>query len=96
MSTEHTTFEIDGALATLTFNRPEARNAMTWDMYHALVAACDRVDAEPAFACSSCAAPAARRSFPAPTSRNSRTFTIETTASSTRSGWITCWIGSNG
>jgi enoyl-CoA hydratase/carnithine racemase len=47
LSTEHTTFEIDGALATLTFNRPEARNAMTWDMYHALVIACDRVDAEP-------------------------------------------------
>jgi enoyl-CoA hydratase len=48
LSTEHTTFEIDGALATLTFNRPEARNAMTWGMYHALAAACDRVDAEPA------------------------------------------------
>ena len=31
-------------LATLTFNRPEARNAMTWEMYEALVAACERVD----------------------------------------------------
>src|SRR5260221_4675703 len=40
----HTLFEIDGPLAFLTFNRPEARNAMTWDMYEALVAACDRVD----------------------------------------------------
>jgi len=39
-----TTFEIDGALAILTFNRPEARNAMTWEMFDALVAACDRVD----------------------------------------------------
>lgn len=46
MSTEHTTFETDGPLATLTFNRPEARNAMTWDMYQALVDACDRVDAD--------------------------------------------------
>ena len=46
MSTEHTRFDIDGPLATLTFNRPEARNAMTWDMYQALVDACDRVDAE--------------------------------------------------
>ncbi len=46
MSTEHTTFEIDGPLATLTFNRPEARNAMTWDMYRALTDACDRVDAD--------------------------------------------------
>jgi hypothetical protein len=34
-------------LATLTFNRPEARNAMTWDMYEALVDACDRVDKDP-------------------------------------------------
>lgn len=39
-----TTFDVDGTLAILTFNRPEARNAMTWEMYDALVAACDRVD----------------------------------------------------
>src|SRR6476469_4053321 len=44
----HTVFDIDGAIATLTFNRPEARNAMTWEMYEALVAACDRVDADEA------------------------------------------------
>lgn len=43
-----TTFETDGALAILTFNRPEARNAMTWEMYDALVAACERVDADAA------------------------------------------------
>src|SRR5262252_3970769 len=43
-----TTFETDGSLAILTFNRPEARNAMTWEMYEALVAACDRVDRDPA------------------------------------------------
>jgi enoyl-CoA hydratase/carnithine racemase len=42
----HTLFEIDGAIATLTFNRPEARNAMTWEMYDALVAACERVDGD--------------------------------------------------
>ncbi len=41
-----TTFETDGALAILTFNRPEARNAMTWEMYEALVAACERVDGD--------------------------------------------------
>ena len=40
----HTIFETDGPLAILTFNRPEARNAMTWEMYKALVDACDRVD----------------------------------------------------
>jgi enoyl-CoA hydratase/carnithine racemase len=44
----HTVFETDGPIATLTFNRPEARNAMTWEMYESLVAACDRVDQDPA------------------------------------------------
>jgi enoyl-CoA hydratase len=48
LSTEHTTFETDGPLATLTFNRPDARNALTWDMYQALVDSCDRVDADAA------------------------------------------------
>src|SRR6266850_6153799 len=42
----HTAFETDGPIATLTFNRPEARNAMTWEMYEALVAACERVDGD--------------------------------------------------
>jgi enoyl-CoA hydratase len=41
-----TLWTTDGPLATLTFNRPAARNAMTWDMYQALVDACDRVDAD--------------------------------------------------
>ena len=44
MSTPHATYESDGSIATLTFNRPDARNAMTWDMYQALVDACDRAD----------------------------------------------------
>jgi len=39
-----TTFEVDDAIAILTFNRPQARNAMTWEMYDALVTACDRVE----------------------------------------------------
>jgi enoyl-CoA hydratase/carnithine racemase len=39
-----TIYETDGPLATLTFNRPAARNAMTWEMYEALVDACDAVD----------------------------------------------------
>src|SRR3954454_6271833 len=42
----HTIFETVGPIATLTFNRPEARNAMTWAMYEALVEACERVDAD--------------------------------------------------
>ncbi len=45
MSTPQTQFAIDGPLAFFTINRPEARNAMTWDMYDALVRACDEVDA---------------------------------------------------
>jgi enoyl-CoA hydratase/carnithine racemase len=44
----HTRFEIDASAATLTFNRPDARNAMTWAMYDALVDACDAVDADEA------------------------------------------------
>lgn len=40
-------FERDGAIATVTFNRPEARNAMTWAMYDGLVNACETVDADP-------------------------------------------------
>jgi enoyl-CoA hydratase len=47
VSTSETIFDIEGPIAFLTFNRPEARNAMTWGMYDALVAACDRVDADP-------------------------------------------------
>src|SRR5262245_20762639 len=39
-----TTFTVDEAVATLAFNRPEARNALTWEMYDALCHACERVD----------------------------------------------------
>lgn len=42
----HVIYETKGPLATLTFNRPEARNAMTWEMYQSLVDACDRVDGD--------------------------------------------------
>src|SRR5919107_279810 len=44
---DETIFEQDGPVAILTFNRPEARNAMTWEMYEALREACERVDADP-------------------------------------------------
>ena len=37
----------DGVL-TCTFNRPAARNAMTWEMYEGLHAACERADDDPA------------------------------------------------
>jgi enoyl-CoA hydratase len=40
--------ERDGPVVTLTFNRPEARNAMTWAMYERLSRVCDEVDADDA------------------------------------------------
>jgi len=43
-----TIFQLEPPLAVLTFNRPEARNAMTWAMYDALVEACDRVEGDEA------------------------------------------------
>ncbi len=44
MNPSETLFTTVGPVAFLTFNRPEAGNAMTWAMYDALVAACERVD----------------------------------------------------
>ena len=46
LPTPQVLYETDGHLAILTFNRPEAHNAMTWAMYQALVEACDKVDAD--------------------------------------------------
>ena len=40
--------EQDGRVVTLTFNRPEARNAMTFDMYERLHDLCERFDKDPA------------------------------------------------
>ena len=36
----------EGPIITLTFNRPEARNAMTWGMYQRLYEVCEEVDAD--------------------------------------------------
>jgi enoyl-CoA hydratase/carnithine racemase len=41
---EELLFEVAGQVATITFNRPEAMNALTWHMYNRLVACCDEVD----------------------------------------------------
>ena len=38
----------DGAVLTITFDRPEQRNAMTFAMYEGLYEACERADAEDA------------------------------------------------
>jgi enoyl-CoA hydratase len=40
-------FSVEPPLAIVTFNRPEARNALTWEMYEGLLDACDAVDARP-------------------------------------------------
>jgi enoyl-CoA hydratase len=39
-------YERRGPVAIVTFNRPHARNAMTFAMYEALVARCDEIDAD--------------------------------------------------
>ncbi len=44
MSTSDAIFETQAPVAVLTFNRPDARNAMTWAMYDALARACDALD----------------------------------------------------
>ena len=71
MSSSRVLFAVDGPVAFLTFNRPEARNAMTWAMYDALVDACDRVDADANIRVFVVRARPARRSPPAPTSASS-------------------------
>jgi enoyl-CoA hydratase len=38
---------IDGAVATVLFDRPAARNAMTWAMYQQLAAICEQLAKEP-------------------------------------------------
>jgi enoyl-CoA hydratase/carnithine racemase len=40
-------FSAEPPLAFLTFNRPAARNALTWEMYEGLLKACETVDARP-------------------------------------------------
>jgi enoyl-CoA hydratase/carnithine racemase len=45
MPTNAVAWDINGSVAIVTLNRPEARNALTWDMYDALVDACDAAEA---------------------------------------------------
>ena len=44
MSQDEVQVTRDGPVITLTFNRPEARNALTWGMYDRLDATCEEVD----------------------------------------------------
>jgi enoyl-CoA hydratase len=45
-ATDELLYERHGPIAFLTFNRPQARNALTWAMYDGLYACCDHVDAD--------------------------------------------------
>src|SRR6187431_1841098 len=45
-ASDHVIVERSGAIVTLTFNRPEARNAMTWEMYERLYQTCEEVDGD--------------------------------------------------
>ena len=44
--TDELLYERDGAIAFLTFNRPQARNALTWAMYEGLYDCCEHVEAD--------------------------------------------------
>ena len=46
MPSSNVAWDINGSVAVVTLNRPEARNALTWDMYDALVEACDLAEAD--------------------------------------------------
>jgi enoyl-CoA hydratase/carnithine racemase len=46
MPSSNVAWDINGSVAVVTLNRPEARNALTWDMYDALVEACTSADAD--------------------------------------------------
>jgi len=47
MSDGEVRYSRDGAVATVIFDRPAARNAMTWQMYEQLGEACARMHSEP-------------------------------------------------
>jgi enoyl-CoA hydratase/carnithine racemase len=45
MPSSNVAWDINESVAIVTLNRPEARNALTWEMYDALVEACDAAEA---------------------------------------------------
>ena len=47
-ASDHVLLRREGPVLVLTFNRPEARNAMTWAMYQRLYEVCEEVDADDA------------------------------------------------
>ena len=49
--TEDLLFRVDGPIAYATFNRPQARNAMTFAMYDRLIEICEQVGADKSIRC---------------------------------------------
>ena len=47
MPSSNVAWDINESVATVTLDRPAARNALTWEMYDALVEACDTAEADP-------------------------------------------------
>ena len=47
MPSSNVAWDINESVAIVTLDRPEARNALTWDMYDALVEYCDKAEADP-------------------------------------------------
>lgn len=48
MPSSNVAWDIKGSVGVISLARPEARNALTWEMYDALVEACDRAEADAA------------------------------------------------
>jgi enoyl-CoA hydratase/carnithine racemase len=46
MPSSNVAWDINESVAVVTVSRPEARNALTWDMYDAIVEACDKAEAD--------------------------------------------------
>src|SRR5690606_37611424 len=47
MSDGRTHLSVEGGIAHISFDRPQARNAMTWKMYDELAEACEVIGAQP-------------------------------------------------
>src|SRR5436190_13665809 len=46
MPSSNVAWDIKGSVGIITFDRPTQRNALTWEMYDALVEACDAAEAD--------------------------------------------------
>jgi 1,4-dihydroxy-2-naphthoyl-CoA synthase len=79
--------EQDGAVLTVTFNRPDQRNAMTFAMYEGLEEACARADSDDSVRVLVLRGAGGRASSPAPTSPSSSSSALEQTAA--RTDWPT-------